>query len=177
MPVAYVLTPEMRRKLKTPIGTLIRGTFSETTKQIKDILNREHPPALVTVGDTVTRNLVENQVLPKLSIVDNVVMREKTAPVRLLADAIVRVKNPAGTITDEAVSAVERALSGGERVGLIVEGEEDLLALPAVLYAPLNSLVVYGQPYEGVVVVRVTQEKKDEVAQTLKVMETVRKTK
>jgi uncharacterized protein (UPF0218 family) len=104
-------------------------------------------------------------------------MREKTAPVRLLADAIVRVKNPAGTITDEAVSAVERALSGGERVGLIVEGEEDLLALPAVLYAPLNSLVVYGQPYEGVVVVRVTQEKKDEVAQTLKVMETVRKTK
>jgi len=177
MPVAYVLTPELRKKLKTPMGVLIRGTFSETTKQIKDILDKERPPALISVGDTVTRNLVENQVLPKLSIVDNVVMRKKAPPTRLSADTILRVKNPAGSITEEAVGAIQKALSGNERVALVVEGEEDLLTLAAILYAPLNALVVYGQPHEGVVVVKVTQEKKAEADEILKSMEKARKTK
>ncbi|MDI6805914.1 MAG: DUF359 domain-containing protein, partial [Candidatus Bathyarchaeia archaeon] len=59
----------------------------------------------------------------------------------------------------------------------IVDGEEDLLTLIAVLYAPQNSFVVYGQPYEGIVVVKVTPEKKAEVSEILKTMETARKTK
>jgi len=177
MPVAYVLTPELRKKLKTPMGVLIRGTFSETTKQIKDILDKERPPALVSVGDTVTRNLVENQVLPKLSVVDNVVMRKEAPPTRPSADVILRVKNPPGSITEEAVGAIQKAMSGNERVALVVEGEEDLLTLAAILYAPLNALVVYGQPHEGVVVVKVTQEKKAEADEILKSMEKARKTK
>jgi uncharacterized protein (UPF0218 family) len=52
-----------------------------------------------------------------------------------------------------------------------------LLALIAVLYAPEKSLVVYGQPYEGIVVVKVTSEKKAEATEILKAMKTVRKAK
>ncbi len=40
---------------------------------------------------------------------------------------------------------------------LKIEGEEDLLALPFFLLAELSSVVVYGQPFEGMVVVRVTK--------------------
>jgi uncharacterized protein (UPF0218 family) len=51
-------------------------------------------------------------------------------------------------------------LQGSENVHLLVEGEEDLLTLIVALYAPVNSLIIYGQPQKGVVVVKVTQEKR-----------------
>jgi uncharacterized protein (UPF0218 family) len=57
-----------------------------------------------------------------------------------------------------------------------VEGEEDLLTIVAVLYAPDGSFVVYGQPNEGIVVVKATPEKKDEANKLLNEM-TVRKAK
>jgi len=41
-----------------------------------------------------------------------------------------------------------------------IKGEEDLLTLPAVLFAPLDSVVCYGQPGKGMVLVKVTEEKK-----------------
>jgi hypothetical protein len=58
----------------------------------------------------------------------------------------------------------------------MIDGEEDLLALVAVLYAPEKSLVVYGQPNEGMVVVEVTKEKKTETCKFLEAMK-VRKPK
>ena len=39
---------------------------------------------------------------------------------------------------------------------LLVDGEEDLATLPAVLAAPDGASVVYGQPGEGMVLVTVT---------------------
>ena len=60
---------------------------------------------------------------------------------------------------------------------LVVDGEEDLLVLVAVAFAPLGGLVVYGQPGEGLVVVRVTAEKRGEAWELLKGMEIVRKAK
>jgi len=46
---------------------------------------------------------------------------------------------------------------------LIIDGEEDLLVLPVVQYAPIGSVVYYGQPGEGLVKVVVTKEKKRQV--------------
>jgi uncharacterized protein (UPF0218 family) len=45
------------------------------------------------------------------------------------------------------------------------------LALCAILYAPENFFIVYGQPGEGIVVVKATKQKKDEVAGILRAME------
>ena len=41
---------------------------------------------------------------------------------------------------------------------IIVKGEEDLLVLPVVLFAPEKSVVIYGQPNEGLVIVKVNEE-------------------
>ena len=90
---------------------------------------------------------------------------------------MVYVKNPPGTITEEAIVAIKEALESPKHVHILVDGEEDLLVLIAVFYAPEKSLVVYGQPYEGIVVVKVTSEKKAEAAEILKAMKTVRKAK
>ena len=66
--------------------------------------------------------------------------------------------------------AIKEALEKNEHTHIIVTGEEDLLALMAVLYAPENALVVYGQPYSGIVVVKVTPEKKAKAENFLKAM-------
>jgi len=176
MAIAYSVTPELRARLKEPFGMLIRGSFAETMGKLDGIVKREKPPLIVSVGDTVSRNLHMRQLNPQLSITDNKRMRKRIKP-RVFAAKLFHVKNPQGTITEEAVTAIKEALESDERVQIIVDGEEDLLALIAVLYAPENSLVVYGQPYEGVVVVRVTSEKQAEAAEILKAMEIVRKAK
>ena len=51
----------------------------------------------------------------------------------------------------------------GGSLFLVVDGEEDLLALPSILFAPLNAYVLYGQPNEGIVVVSVTESLKIKV--------------
>lgn len=175
MVAKYNITPELRRKLKEPMGTLIRGSFIETMKRFKDIVEKEKPSSIISVGDTVSKNLAKNHMLPQLSIVDNRVMRRSIQPIPLAAKKTIYVKNPPGTITEEALKAIQEALKSNSRVKIIVDGEEDLLTLIAVLYAPENSFVVYGQPYEGVVVVKATQNKKAEVAEILKAMENVSK--
>jgi uncharacterized protein (UPF0218 family) len=177
MVTRYRLTPELRKKLKKPIGTLIRGSFNETMKKLKDLVEKENPPMIVSVGDSVSKNLTENDMFPKLSIVDNKVMRKRIQPIALTADKTLYVKNPPGTITDEALATIQEALEHNRRVKIVVDGEEDLLTLATVLYAPENSFVVYGQPLEGIVVVKVTEQKKKEITEVLKAMEILRKAK
>jgi hypothetical protein len=60
--------------------------------------------------------------------------------------------NPAGTVSDRLLADAAGLVREGGAV--LIEGEEDLTALAFVLSAGENDLVVYGQPDEGVVVVR-----------------------
>jgi uncharacterized protein (UPF0218 family) len=171
MVIEYTLTPELRIKLKKPLGTLIRGSFTETMKIFKDVIEKEKPTVIISVGDTVSKNLAENHLVLQLSIVDNKVMRRSVKSIALTMDKTITVKNPQGTITEEAHKAIREAMKCDYHVKIVVEGEEDLLTLIAVLYAPENSFVVYGQPYEGIVAIKVTPEKKTEIAEILKTME------
>ena len=170
MVIAHRVNSELRTKLKEPFGKLIRGSFAETMNKMENIVKREKPPRIVSVGDIVSRNLHEHQISPQLSITDNKRMRKRIKPIVFTGKNTVYVKNPRGTITEEAITAIKKALESDERVHIIVDGEEDLLTLIAVLYAPEKSLVVYGQPYEGIVVVEITSEKKAEAKKILKTM-------
>lgn len=177
MAIAYVVTPEIRMKLKKPFGSLIQGSFDETMKKMESIVKQKNPPKIISVGDTVSRNLHIYQMNPQLLITDNKRMRKRVKREIFIDANVAYVKNPQGTITEEAIKVVRQALKSEERFHIIVEGEEDLLALIAVLYAPEKSLVVYGQPFKGIVVVEVTSEKKGEATEILKAMKNVRKAK
>lgn len=177
MSAAYSLTPEMRRLLKEPLGVLIRGSFFETMKWFRSLIEQEKPPCIISVGDTVSRNLMKNGVKFNLAIVDNLAMRKATKNISLKANKIIHVVNPAGTITKEAIGAIKNALESNEQTAIVVDGEEDLLTLIAVLYAPENAVVLYGQPYEGIVVIKVTSIKRVEIESILKIMESSRKAK
>lgn len=172
MSIAYSLPTKLRRKLKKPLGNLIRGSYEEVMEELKLLIEKEKPPCVVSVGDVVSRNLSEKNFRPKLLIVDNRVMRSNVEPMKINADEEMHVKNPPGTITFEALKAIQKALEAPHTVKIVVEGEEDLLALPAIQFAPENSLIVYGQPREGVVVVKATLQKKAEVAEILEEMRT-----
>jgi len=51
------------------------------------------------------------------------------------------------------------------------------IVLIAILYAPENSCIVYGQPKEGAVLVKVTSKKREEITNILEKMKRFRNTK
>lgn len=68
--------------------------------------------------------------------------------------------NPPGSITAEAQSILFEAAKGCSHLAVIVDGEEDLLVLPLMVYLPVGSLIIYGQPREGMVVISLNKERK-----------------
>ena len=70
----------------------------------------------------------------------------------------------------EAWNTVKRGMKEREAV-IVVDGEEDLLTLPAIVESPDDAFVVYGQPYEGLVVVTATAAKKREILEMMNAMQ------
>jgi uncharacterized protein (UPF0218 family) len=170
MTAAYILTPELRLKLKEPFGSLIQGTAEETMARINELIKKEKPPRIISVGDVVSLNLHRHGVEPQLTIIDNVSLRDKAMPQEVVVEKTVYVDNPQGTIAQGAILAIKKALREKKHTHIVVKGEEDLLTLIAVLFAPENAFVIYGQPYSGVVVVKVTLERKARVQEFLNAM-------
>jgi GTP-dependent dephospho-CoA kinase len=170
MNIEYTLTPKLRIFLKDPFGTLITGTAKETMTTLKVLIEKNKPARLVSVGDVVSQNMHECGLHPQLTVIDHISLRDQAMPKTAPVGNTVYVDNPQGTITEEALLAIKSALESNAHTHIEVKGEEDLLTLVAVLYAPENSFVVYGQPHLGIVVVKASLEKKDQVKQFLKEM-------
>jgi GTP-dependent dephospho-CoA kinase len=156
-------------KLKTPFGRLIKGPPEKTIPQLELMIRETKPPMVIAVGDVVSRETLKAGVRVRIRIVDNRSMRKDLATSSYAAKKEYRVRNPPGVITDEARQIIREAVREEESV-ILVEGEEDLLVLPVILEVPDQSLVLYGQPHEGLVAVTVTPEKKKEVARMMERM-------
>jgi len=163
----------MRARLKPPLGALLKGSFSQTIKEFEKQIKAKPHTMIISVGDALSKALLENNIFPKVLIVDFVVMRKPIEPFATENYDTVNVKNSPGTISDESWTAIESAIKRSSKVKVVVEGEEDLLALVAILTAPENALVVYGQPHEGMVMVEVTSQKKSEISKLVDAMEYV----
>jgi hypothetical protein len=168
----YVLPSNLRAVLSRPLGDLVSGTEAECNRVLKEVIAKEHPVKLILVGDTISRNAVQAGIKADVIIIDRLEKRTKARKWVFKPKRAVRTTNLAGRIEAQARQAVEEAVHG-EADLIEVEGEEDLLALVAVLSAPDGSLVVYGQPGEGIVLVRVSQTKKAEEQKILDQMERV----
>ena len=149
----------MRGDLKTPLGELIRGDVSDNVVILREMLEEKKPPCFATVGDYVTFYVMESGLNPDLAVVDHRVMRQDVDPFKFIR-AKVAVINPAGTIKAEAQRVLWDAITLKKRLGVVVEGEEDLLVLPLMAMMPIGSVIVYGQPREGMVVVTLTEERR-----------------
>jgi uncharacterized protein (UPF0218 family) len=96
---------------------------------------------------------------PDIVIVDNRIMRKCIEPLKLNQEKI-RVANKPGTISVQAWKGIYKAITHKRKLAIIVEGEEDLLVLPLMAMMPDNSMIIYGQPNVGMVVVNLTEERK-----------------
>ena len=122
---------------------------------------------LIAVGDVVTHHLLSAGCQPAVAVVDGKTEREALATdtAATLADpaaASREVENPPGALSRALLSAVAEAIASPEPVRLVVDGEEDLATLPAIVAAPRGASVVYGQPGDGMVHVAVTDATADE---------------
>ncbi len=169
-----VLTPSLRSELKEPLGRLVRGQIPVPYERIRGELQKA--PHVITVGDVVTENVLKLGIKPTMAIYDHRTKRREYNPDIETDAVLMTVQNPAGTITKALLNAIRKGFGlaeRGRRVYIKVNGEEDLAAIPAVLYAPLGSLVIYGQPDEGVVLIKVTPECKRRCARIISKMEVV----
>ena len=161
--------PEHIPRLKAPLGQLLTGEPWESIPKLLRLIEQEKPSKIVTVGDIVSMETWKAGLRVDLRIVDQRSMRKPVGPTDFPPTATYRVKNPAGVITMQALQAVKMALTQRQAT-IFVEGEEDLLVLPAIVESPDNTYVLYGQPSEGLVVVKATPVKKAEIVALLSSM-------
>ncbi|ELZ79466.1 rpo operon protein [Haloferax larsenii JCM 13917] len=160
------LPTELRAAFKEPFGPV----YTEAEELLADAASEERDTPLVAVGDVVTYHLRRAGRAPDVAVVDGKTKREAVdEEIRRAVETgrLVEVANEPGTVSRALVDALVDALAADEPTTLLVEGEEDLATLPAVLAAPLDSTVVYGQPDEGMVRIRVTDAAKAEMRDLL----------
>ena len=163
----YILPENQRKHFKEPLDEL----FCEK-KDIENIIHQmskdESIPKIITVGDVVTETLLNSSIVPDLAIIDEQVQRKKIKKQDYSLFEQKVAENPAGSITEAAWNEISFAIKKDDNKIIIkITGEEDLLVLPAILEAPYNSKVLYGQPNEGVVLVTVTKKMKQKAKQLL----------
>lgn len=161
----YVLPEELRSELKEPFGPVTSGPLSGELG--------EGP--ISTVGDVVTKDALDEGILPQLMVIDGKTQRTEESPVPDFPDELhtVPVENPAGKITDALWQAIATAYASSTCTLIEVDGEEDLAALPAIVHAPEGANVLYGQPDEGAVIVTVDQITRERALDLLARMEVV----
>lgn len=161
------LPEENRDRFKEPIGKLF-----ENSEEAFDYFNNRAGEfeEIITVGDFVSAEFLKEEIYPDIIIVDFTIERSPAGDdvSELIEEHRVtsfEVENPAGHITDELWDVIHRAETP---VKIFVDGEEDLAVVPAILRAPVGSLVSYGQPEEGMVFVEVDRDKKEEIKELVK---------
>jgi uncharacterized protein (UPF0218 family) len=145
---ALILPVELRRFFANPRGVVVRDPSPFLAGA----------GMAVCVGDYVSR-LCEESLGPQRSsiVFDAKTRRGETEPPEARGYKVVVAYNPAGTVTLQARHVICRA-ARHPGTAVRVVGEEDMLALAAMECARPGTLVLYGLPGRGTVVVRVSRE-------------------
>ena len=162
------LPDDLRDQLKTPLGNLINDNDPNKENIIK---KNSAESVLITVGDRTTENILQLGLKPQVQIIDGLEKRNQCiVPTDDTINTKLSCKNPPGEITEESMQIIKKAFSSEPPVRIIVDGEEDLLVIPVCILAPENSVVMYGQPNEGLVIVQITPKIRAKVQKILDAM-------
>ena len=163
------LPDNLREQLKIPLGVLVKEIEVDKPNVQKYISENSY---LITVGDRTTEKMNNFGLIPSLQIIDGLEKRvERNMPKNFEISTHLTCDNPATEITDQSIETIKKAFNSQTPVRIIVNGEEDLLVIPVCIHAPENSVVMYGQPNEGLVIVKVTPEIRNKTQKLLDSME------
>jgi len=173
--VDYCLTEDLRKEFEEPVNPIFKGDNKPMTKVLVSYIKNKGVKTIICVGDEVSYDLLKSGFKPKNVIIDGKIKKNESS----YKDFILKnypnkftVDNPPGAISKNVWGVVKEAL--GTKSVIFINGEEDLLTYPAVLLAENNSVVIYGQPDQGKVVVRVDEDKKEKLRKKLGEFKTVR---
>jgi uncharacterized protein (UPF0218 family)/phosphopantetheine adenylyltransferase len=148
-----------RARLKTPKGDVFDVESGSPEKRVVNRIEEEAIEVVITVGDVTSATLMDEGYIPHVRIVDGITKRGAFKR-EFSGNYEYLIYNPAAAIYPEAWSTIDTAIHQDKPSLIRVDGEEDLLGFPAVLLAPENAVILYGQPDVGIVWVPVTQENK-----------------
>lgn len=171
------ITEKLRKILSNPIGRVYEGRGVELFKKIEEIKSARF---LATIGDLVTLFSFQAGYTPDLAVIDfkterEILEKEITSEILEYAERnsyeVIKVRNPQGHISEELVEGLKKGVE--RRTLIIVEGEEDMAALPLSLILPEKSIIVYGVPSRGVAVYEVNERDKVLISEMVEEMEEV----
>lgn len=157
----YRLPDELRKELSTCPG--------EIKKEIRRV-----GKLCIAVGDFVVKEMISSGALPDIGIVDYKTRRGKVEWKYEGFDLLLKVKNPAGTITKDLISTIDVAIKSttkGWKVLIEIDGEEDLASIPAIILAPLDTTIIYGLPDIGACYIKVDENIKEKAKKVIEIME------
>ncbi len=157
----FKLKPSMRKEFSKPLGKLFKGdpevSFPDAIEWIKnhfsDLFNGssiKKMPTVVGVGDVVSKSIIQNKFLRplvKYLFIDGESQRGRNQfMIPNLENSIKKTfYNPAGFINEEIFDFIKETINDDNQYLVIIDGEEDLLVIPAILEIN-NSFIFYGQP-------------------------------
>ena len=164
----YLKMPEkLRPELQKPLGMVYKDVH-KVIKSIKSI----KPIMAIAVGDIIVDSLLKEGFDPDVKIIDFRSRRQVIPRNEVTRDLAKRKYiNKPGTIniktTEKLKKLIHQSISHPKgvqaRSWVIIDGEEDLLTLPAILFAPLGSLILYGHWQHGIIGVEITEEIKQAI--------------
>ena len=135
------LNKDVIANLKKPLGVLYPN-FEDAIDVIKS------SEFLISVGDATFKNLTDNELYPNIGIIDNLIQRKNHTHEIIRANHILKANNW------ETIGQALELSNNGECYVIEVAGEEDLAVLPCILMANPETTILYGQPNEGLVVLK-----------------------
>ena len=150
----FLLSNKVKKYLRFKYGISIFEKPPKSIKLLKQVYDLFQCKYLITIGDYVTTNVVKFWKIPEISIIDFKQLR-KNYEFEYLHNFnyVIQVFNEASTLNFECFEILKQCFQFIEKfnvkVVIIVIGEEDLLAIPAILLSPEKTLIVYGNYYEN----------------------------
>ena len=168
-----------KQSLRRPFDTLLYGSQTHlawAAFQAKKIITKTKPLITIAVGDIAIVSLLQQNLHLQLAIADLKTKRQQIfsglGKLGLHSTATHKAINPASTLTPTLIRSLKLGIKQSlitpqSTQSILVDGEEDLAVLPAILLSPLNTAIFYGQPNQGLVYIRVTEKCKQKALSLL----------
>jgi len=126
------LPDDLRDQLKNPLGNLVSDNDPNKENIIKKISAES---VIITVGDRTTENMLQLGLKPQIQIIDGLEKRnQRIVPADDTINTNLSCRTPPGEITEESMQIIQKAFSCESPVRITVDGEEDLLVIPACIF-------------------------------------------
>jgi len=147
----HIIPDNIRNKLKNPLGKLIENE-KINRRYLLNIINSNQT---ITIGDATTEKFIKYNIPIHISVFDSKEKRIKREPPLMNSIKLYKLKNPQGRITQDSIELIKKCLEINDKLQILVEGEEDLLTLLFTAISPINTMIFYGQPNKGLVIVKI----------------------